>query len=367
MIIINFRSFVVVTLFSLALSIGVLAQTPNGLLGFGDAVDGTPATTANSGFGGVRVGSGGGGFTLANPGVTTALGSELRGVSSSSGSINSVGVTSAEFGTAADVFSVQFIMNLSGGSSGTWYFFAGNGASFGSAQSSGFTSAQVFTGVRFTFGAANAITTANRAAGNWVSFPASPFVQNTNYRVTIVGNNSAATVNYGTGQSVAPNTYDLWVNAMLVQNDVPKGELPAATTVNAFRFYGENSTGNVATIALDNVAWWNQAIDAAVVTSAGVTVGGRVADSTGRGLGRVNVTITGGSLTEPIRSMTNPFGYYRFEDLTVGATYIMTVNSKQYTFTPNSRIISLTDEATDLDFTADAPTGSLVPSIMKKR
>lgn len=102
-------------------------------------------------------------------------------------------------------------------------------------------------------------------------------------------------------------------------------------------------------------------------TSAGVTVGGRIVDHTGRGIGRVAVTIVGGELTTPVRAITSPFGYYRFEDLTVGATYILTVDSKQYSFTPNSRIISLTDEVSDIDFTADAPSGSLFPSINRKR
>lgn len=101
--------------------------------------------------------------------------------------------------------------------------------------------------------------------------------------------------------------------------------------------------------------------------AAGVTVGGRITDSNGRGLGRVAVTISGGELTRPLRTMTSPFGYYLFDDLTVGSTYIVTVGSKQYAFTPNTRVVSLTDAVTDVDFTADSPTTNLMPLGINKR
>lgn len=43
-------------------------QTPIGFLDFGTTANGTTATTGNTGFGGVRIGSGGGSFTIMNPG-----------------------------------------------------------------------------------------------------------------------------------------------------------------------------------------------------------------------------------------------------------------------------------------------------------
>jgi hypothetical protein len=153
---------------------------------------------------------------------------------------------------------------LSGGSSGTWYFFAGNGTSFGSAQSSGFTGADVFAGLQFVFGASNAITTNYRSTSSWIAtgIIGTPIAQNVAYTIDVVGNNSASTVTYGSS-SVAANTFDLYVNGVLVGDDLPKAPLPATTNINAFRFYGESSTGNVATIALDNIVWYNT-IDAAI-------------------------------------------------------------------------------------------------------
>ncbi len=106
---------------------------------------------------------------------------------------------------------------------------------------------------------------------------------------------------------------------------------------------------------------------ASMATAAGVTVGGRISDASGRGLGRVVVTLSGGELAQPLRTLTSPFGYYLFDDLTVGSTYVVTVASKQYTFTPNTRLVSLTDAVNDIDFTADTPSNGLVSPIIKQR
>ena len=144
------------------------------------------------------------------------------------------------------------------------YFFAGNGASFGSAQSGSFTSTQVFTGLRWVYGASNAITTDNRNGNAWnmTGLTGTPFAQNVAYTVSIVGNNSASAVsNYdGNGNNVASGKCDLWINGVLVGNDLAKGELSTSSNINAFRFYGESSTSNVAELRLDNVRWWNSCV-----------------------------------------------------------------------------------------------------------
>jgi hypothetical protein len=236
-------------------------QTPNGTLDFGNPTSGTAASIANTGFSGFRVGNGGGGFTIQNPGQSIGANGELRGIAPTNASINSVGIASTEYGTAASTFTVSFDLHLSGGSSGTWYFFAGNGTSFAASQSNAFTGNQIFTGLRWVFGASNAITTNNRNAGNWnaTGLSGTPFAQNTAYSVTIIGNNSASVVSY-TGGSVASNTYDLWVNGVLVGDNLAKAQLAANSNINAFRFYAESSTSNVAQLALDNVVWYNTCV-----------------------------------------------------------------------------------------------------------
>jgi hypothetical protein len=52
------------------------------------------------------------------------------------------------------------------------------------------------------------------------------------------------------------------------------------------------------------------------------------------------------------RALTNPFGYYRFDGVEVGATYILTVEAKQHQFENPTRAVSVIDELTDVDFVA---------------
>jgi len=223
-----------ITFFTL-LSLEGWGQTPNGFLNFGTTVDNTTATTGNTGFGGVRIGTGGGSIKLMNLGQSIGTDAELRGIAPTTVSVNSVGVTSTEYGTAATTFTVSFELHLSGGSSGTWYFFAGNGTSFGSAQTSGFTGSESFTGLRWVFGASSAITTNNRNGSTWntTGITGTPFAQGTAYFVTIVGNNSTSTVNYGASQSVASYNYDFWVKGALVRHTVAKTQLPESKSTHS--------------------------------------------------------------------------------------------------------------------------------------
>jgi len=63
--------------------------------------------------------------------------------------------------------------------------------------------------------------------------------------------------------------------------------------------------------------------------------------------------INGNSLPRPRLVTTGSFGYFSFEGLTVGETYVATVSSHRYTFTAPSRVITLVDNITDADFIAD--------------
>ena len=88
-------------------------------------------------------------------------------------------------------------------------------------------------------------------------------------------------------------------------------------------------------------------------TAANASVSGRVTTSDGRGIRNAKVVITGNSLAHPIIATTGSFGYYTFEGLATGETYVITVNSKRYTFSSPSRVISLVDNIADADFIAD--------------
>lgn len=71
----------------------------------------------------------------------------------------------------------------------------------------------------------------------------------------------------------------------------------------------------------------------------------------GRGIRNVTVVIESGGISR--RALTGSFGYYRFDSLPVGDTYVVTAKSKLYIFP--SRVITLFDNVGDADFIAEPP------------
>jgi hypothetical protein len=90
-------------------------------------------------------------------------------------------------------------------------------------------------------------------------------------------------------------------------------------------------------------------------TAASAAIGGRVLTPNGGGIKGAVVSLTGGNLPAPIYSQTNTFGYYRLPEVPAGQTYVITVNSKRYIFSNQSRIVNLQENLLDLDFVSDTP------------
>ncbi|HMT09676.1 MAG TPA: carboxypeptidase regulatory-like domain-containing protein, partial [Pyrinomonadaceae bacterium] len=83
-------------------------------------------------------------------------------------------------------------------------------------------------------------------------------------------------------------------------------------------------------------------------TAAGVSVSGRVM-ADGRGVGRVAVSLTDSDgISRTAR--TSPLGYFRFDDVESGQTYVLSATSKSYTFVPRALIVA--DEIADLELVA---------------
>jgi hypothetical protein len=85
-------------------------------------------------------------------------------------------------------------------------------------------------------------------------------------------------------------------------------------------------------------------------TAAPANIGGRVMTAGGKSISKVRVMISGGDLEEPIYVLTNGFGYYNFENLSVGETYIIEVKAKGYKFANPTLVINLQDNLTGTDF-----------------
>jgi hypothetical protein len=110
------------------------------------------------------------------------------------------------------------------------------------------------------------------------------------------------------------------------------------TTVGSYNLY-VNAPGAGCLVALSPLA-------------ASATISGRVSNSTGSGLSKVAVTLSGNGI-ERQQVYTNGFGYYTFGEIPVGDSYVLTVGSKQYTFNPATRVVNLEDNITDADFVSE--------------
>jgi len=87
-------------------------------------------------------------------------------------------------------------------------------------------------------------------------------------------------------------------------------------------------------------------------SAAGATISGRVILENGGGLKNAMVYLEGGRLTAPMITQTGSFGYFSFEDVETGRSYVISVNSKRYEIVNNMRAISLLGDLTDIDFQA---------------
>ena len=119
-------------------------------------------------------------------------------------------------------------------------------------------------------------------------------------------------------------------------------------TFNATGTSGQSVAGTSSTGGTFNTSggFWHAAL---APTAAGVSVTGRVLTPDGRGLRNATVSMTD-QQGVPRYARTSSFGYYRFEDVIVGGTYILAVTSKRYQFA--SQVVNVTDDLTDVDFVA---------------
>lgn len=86
-------------------------------------------------------------------------------------------------------------------------------------------------------------------------------------------------------------------------------------------------------------------------TAAPVSISGRVTTSFGRGIKNVRVTMIAPS-GEIRLAVTGPFGYYRFEEVPAGESYIIGVEAKRFTFVQSSQLVNAYENLTGVDFVA---------------
>lgn len=83
-------------------------------------------------------------------------------------------------------------------------------------------------------------------------------------------------------------------------------------------------------------------------------LGGRITTPGGRGVARVYVLLTGGTLTSPMIALTNSFGYFNFPGISLNQTYTITPQQRKGTsFNPVNIVRSHTAAASDVNFTTN--------------
>jgi len=87
-------------------------------------------------------------------------------------------------------------------------------------------------------------------------------------------------------------------------------------------------------------------------TAANVSISGRVTTASGVGIGGIRLALAAANGSVRF-ARTSPFGYYRFDDVEAGNSYVITAfNSKRYTLAEPTRFVSASDSITDVDFVA---------------
>lgn len=259
----------------LILSIGVWGQTQPWLYDFGTAATGTYTGDGSTTFlpqppnGEDYVYTTNGGvIRLQNDNIGFGNGSYLRMKGSNGSANNSFTKFSVRDYLPADLtfmlkFDVRFGVQsgASGASDGQFSLLIGNGIGNGDTfytRNNTFTNNQYFTAIQWRMGTGGSISTHRRVGTTWVEIPENPFVQGTNYQIEIYGNNTNQTEEYykdGVIYTINSNTYDLWVNDVLILDNGAKGGLGDETTIDSFMFLGNilgNNTTNNSHVFLDN-------------------------------------------------------------------------------------------------------------------
>ncbi len=86
--------------------------------------------------------------------------------------------------------------------------------------------------------------------------------------------------------------------------------------------------------------------------AANVSVGGRVMTAEGTGISNVRVTLTDQS-GNVRTALTGSFGYYRFDEVEVGQFVVISAAAKRYIFANPTRVVTVQDDLTDMDFIAE--------------
>lgn len=94
----------------------------------------------------------------------------------------------------------------------------------------------------------------------------------------------------------------------------------------------------------------NGSVTIVAPTAASVSVSGSVMSAVGQPVSKAKLLLTDQSGATQT-ALSNPFGFFRFDNVTAGQTYVISVKSKTFVFAP--RILTVADDVTDLNLIAE--------------
>jgi hypothetical protein len=230
------------------------------------------------------------------------------------------------------------------------------------------TSGFINGNLRRTFSAAGSRTfdvgTINGYAPVTVNATAGTFGASTTF--TVGGNNGTLGGSSST-QSLTRNwTLEPSVGGITSANirfDYLQTDVPSGANESTFSFLRNNgiitdsftptsidTTNNFATLnGVTAFSAWSLGNLAPLASTS--TISGRVLTDSGRGISKARLTLTDSNGNSRI-VLTNPFGYYRFDEVESGENYVVSVFHKRYEFPNPSQIVFVTESLTNLNFTA---------------
>lgn len=150
-----------------------------------------------------------------------------------------------------------------------------------------------------------------------------------------------------TGGAASALDGNLAANRTVITFAITGLNIPNGTEV-MLRWSDPDHTGADHGISIDDFS-----VTPRATTSALATVAGRVVSANGRPISNAAVTISGGGMQVPMTVSTGHFGYYSFEGLATGQSYIVTVGAKRHTFANPARVVNVQDDVVDTNFTAE--------------
>lgn len=163
------------------------------------------------------------------------------------------------------------------------------------------------------------------------------------FRLEFYNNATADSSTYGEGQ--------IFIGAANVTTDA-NGD---ATFDQTFAFAAATNSfiSSTATDTTDlNTSEFSRNSQILAPTAAFGSVSGRVQTAGGRGIRSVRVSLIQADGTTKFVT-TTAFGYYRFDNVEVGQSIVVSVAGKRFRFTPGTQVINMTEDIANLDFTAN--------------